>query len=530
VSSRESRVRRVLEHTIDIDATPDQVWEALTGFEDYEGWNPFMRSIAGAPEVGSRLRIELDPPDGRKIVVSPSVVVADPGRELRWRGALPLGLFTGEHAYVITPAESGSRVVHRGWYRGFLVRILGSVIDRTSLGFERMHRALKQRAEELGPPVIGSLPALEGTELGIRGFAAHGSAILTEAARVVASVLGVERVGVLGLARDGQTLVLRAGVGWPAGGMGKVRATAGDGTPAGYALVHSEPLVTADVALDPRLRTLGAAETAGVVGGMAVRIQDGGRPLGVLDVWTRTPREFGESEVAFVQSVAGIVASALAVGASEARGSAAVSALLAAAEAERVRVATELHDDTLQTLTAMRLTIDRLAAAWVRGDEAAASQAVEAARNMISEAIDRTRRLAFAIVPPLLAEGGIGGALRALPEALGMQADVTADVVTTRHATSGELLCYRTVEELLRNARDHAEARHVWVEVHEHPGELAGEVTDDGVGFDVEAVLDDPARLGLLSLAQRLDSIGGRLTIQSSPGAGTRVAFEIPIR
>jgi signal transduction histidine kinase len=111
-----------------------------------------------------------------------------------------------------------------------------------------------------------------------------------------------------------------------------------------------------------------------------------------------------------------------------------------------------------------------------------------------------------------------------------MQADVTADVVTTRHATSGELLCYRTVEELLRNARDHAEARHVWVEVHEHPGELAGEVTDDGVGFDVEAVLDDPARLGLLSLAQRLDSIGGRLTIQSSPGAGTRVTFEIPIR
>ncbi len=523
-------MRRVLEHTIDIDATPDQVWEALTEFDAYAGWNPFMRSISGAPQVGSKLRIELAPPDGRRIVVSPSVVVAEPGRELRWRGALPLGLFTGEHAFVISEAETGARVVHRGWYRGFLVRLLSRVIDRTSLGFERMHGALKERAEELSPPVIAALPALEGTELGIRGFEAHGSAILTEAARVVASVLGVERVGVLGLARDGETLLLRAGVGWPAGGMGKVRATAGDGTPAGYALMHPEPLVTTDVATDPRLRTLGAAETSGVVGGMAVRIQDGGRPLGVLDAWTRTPREFGTSEVAFVQSVAGILAPALAVGASEARGSAAVSALLAAAEAERVRVATELHDDTLQTLTAMRLTIDRLAAAWARGDEAAAAQAVEGARSMITEAIDRTRRLAFAIVPPLLAEGGVGGALRALPEALGMRADVTADVVTTRHASSGELLCYRTVEELLRNARDHAQARRVWVAVREEQGELAGEVTDDGVGFDVDAVLDDPARLGLLSLAQRLDSVGGRLTIQSSPGAGTRVAFEIPIR
>ena len=66
--------------------------------------------------------------------------------------------------------------------------------------------------------------------------------------------------------------------------------------------------------------------------------------------------------------------------------------------------------------------------------------------------------------------------------------------------------------------------------VHEQHGELAGEVADDGVGFDPTAVLDDPARLGLLSLAQRLDSVGGRMTIQSSPGAGTRVRFGIPIR
>ena len=523
-------MRRVLEHTIDIDATPEQIWEALTGFDAYEGWNPFMRRVDGAAVVGRKLRIELAPPDGRRIVVSPSVVVADPARELRWRGALPLGLFTGEHAYVITGDETGSTVVHRGWYRGLLVRLFGRVIDRTAMGFERMHSALKERAEEMTPPVIAALPVMGATELGVRGFEAHGSTLLTEAARVVASVLGVERVGVLGLARDGESVVLRAGVGWPAGGVGRVRATAGDGTPAGYALMHPEPLVTRDVATDPRLRTLGAAETAGVIGGMAVRIQDGGRPLGVLDAWTRTPREFGSAEVAFVEAVACVLAPALAVGASEARGSAAVAALLAAAEAERVRVATELHDDTLQTLTAMRLTIDRLAAAWQRGDDQAADQAVEGARQMVSEAIDRTRRLAFEIVPPLLAEGGVTGALRALPEALGMQADVTSDVVTTRHANSSEFLCYRAVEELLRNARDHADARNVRVAVHEQHGELAGEVADDGVGFDPTAVLDDPARLGLLSLAQRLDSVGGRMTIQSSPGAGTRVRFGIPIR
>jgi signal transduction histidine kinase len=382
----------------------------------------------------------------------------------------------------------------------------------------------------LSPPVIAAFPLPGSPALGIRGFETHGSTLLTEAARVVATVLGVERVGVLGLAPDGETLILRGGVGWPAGGTSRVRATAGDGTPAGYALMHAEPLVTRDVAADPRLRTLGAAETAGVVGGMAVRIQDGDHPLGVLDAWTRSDREFGTAEVAFAQSVAAVLAPALAFGASQARTAAAVSALLAAAEAERVRVATELHDDTLQTLTALRITIDRLAAARERGDEPAADAAVNAARRMVTDAVDRTRRLAFEFVPPLLAEGGVSGALRALPEALGVDAVVTADVVTTRHATSSELLCYRAVEELLQNAGDHADARQITVEVHERLGRLVGEVADDGVGFDVGSVLDDPGRLGLIALTQRLDSVGGRLTIQSSPGAGTRVRFEIPIR
>ena len=61
---------------------------------------------------------------------------------------------------------------------GLLVRIFGSVIDRTGRGFEHMHSALKERAEELSPPVIAALPMLSGTELGIRGFEAHGSLVL----------------------------------------------------------------------------------------------------------------------------------------------------------------------------------------------------------------------------------------------------------------------------------------------------------------------------------------------------------------
>jgi signal transduction histidine kinase len=523
-------LHRVFEHTIEIRATPEEVWRTLARFEAYRTWNPFMTRVSGAAEVGSRLRIELEPPQGRRITVTPSVLVADPGRELRWRGRLPLGLFTGEHAYVIETAGTGARVTHQGWYRGLLVRLFGGTIDRTAAGFERMHQALKRHVEERAPG--GGEESGAGwtiADLGIRGFEEHGEALLTEASRVVATVLGVDRVGVFGLARDGETLVLRAGVGWPPGGVGGVRATAGDGSPAGYAIAHSEPLVTTDALADRRLQAHATPETVGVIGGMAVRIEDGGRPLGVLDAWSRTRREFGGAEVAFVQAVAGLLGPALAVGASEARGHAAVAALLTAAEAERVRVAAELHDDTIQTLTAVRFTLDRLLSAWDRGDREAAAAGARAAETMLTDAIERTRRLTFGIVPPLLTEGGLAGAVRALPERiLADRCDVEVDVHVGRHPDRIELLCYRAVEELLQNARRHARARHVRVVLQDEDGGVAGEVDDDGVGFTLDAVVDRPGRLGLLELAQWFDSAGGRMTIDSTPGRGTRVRFSVP--
>jgi hypothetical protein len=142
-------VERGFEHTIEISAQPHTVWDALTRFDAYPVWNPFL-AVEGVPVVGAPLRIRLTPARGRQWVVSPHVVEAVPDERLRWAGRLPLGLFSGEHGYVIERLpEGGVRVTHRGGYRGLLVRVLGGVIDQTSSGFERMQRALKAYAEGL---------------------------------------------------------------------------------------------------------------------------------------------------------------------------------------------------------------------------------------------------------------------------------------------------------------------------------------------------------------------------------------------
>ena len=151
--ARESRVRRVLEHTIDINATPEQVWEALTGFEAYEGWNPFMRRVAGA----ARGR-EQAPDRARAAARAPDRGLALGGRRRSRRvSCAGAALCRSGSSRASTPSSSrlpkqARRVVHRGWYRGLLVRLLGKVIDRTG----HRVRAHAQRAQGAGRGAVAA--------------------------------------------------------------------------------------------------------------------------------------------------------------------------------------------------------------------------------------------------------------------------------------------------------------------------------------------------------------------------------------
>jgi hypothetical protein len=141
-----------LHSEIEIAASAQRVWRILTDFASYPRWNPFIRRISGEPTTGERLEVRLEPPDSRGITLRPTVLRAEPTRELRWLGHLLVpGLFDGEHRLVIQPiAENRVRFVQRETFKGLLVPLLArSLDDSTRRGFEEMNRALKVRAEAL---------------------------------------------------------------------------------------------------------------------------------------------------------------------------------------------------------------------------------------------------------------------------------------------------------------------------------------------------------------------------------------------
>ena len=134
---------------IEIEATPDRVWEILTDFAAYPEWNPFIQMIQGQAAAGSKLEVRIEPPSGRAMTFKPTVLEAAPRQELRWLGrVLVPGLFDGEHSLRIEPiGDSRVRFVQAERFSGVLVPLFGKSLEKTQRGFTAMNEALKRRAE-----------------------------------------------------------------------------------------------------------------------------------------------------------------------------------------------------------------------------------------------------------------------------------------------------------------------------------------------------------------------------------------------
>ncbi len=138
-------------HEIDIDASPEAVWQVLTDLEHYPDWNPFITSAVGRPEVGERLVNRLQPPGGRAMTFKPHVTVVEEEKTFEWLGKLgPSGVFDGRHRFELEATPTGTRLTQSESLDGILVRLLRRSLDTTTkLGFEAMNLALKTRAESV---------------------------------------------------------------------------------------------------------------------------------------------------------------------------------------------------------------------------------------------------------------------------------------------------------------------------------------------------------------------------------------------
>ncbi len=140
-----------LSSDIEIQAPAERVWPILTDLARFPEWNPFMRRAAGLVQPGARLEVFIQPSGARGVTFRPTVLKAEPNRELRWLGHLLIsGLFDGEHILTLEPlAPDRCRFRQREIFTGLLVPLLARSLDRDTLrGFNEMNQALKARAEQ----------------------------------------------------------------------------------------------------------------------------------------------------------------------------------------------------------------------------------------------------------------------------------------------------------------------------------------------------------------------------------------------
>lgn len=249
----------------------------------------------------------------------------------------------------------------------------------------------------------------------------------------------------------------------------------------------------------------------------------GGNPDGtlVLDQRIGTP---GADDFEALGILGQLIGGALAARAREARLATLVAELLGAQEAERSRVAHELHDGVMQTAAALARRLDLAA----DGDPADLVLAADQARTLVRE----LRQVIAGMRPLALDDLGLAAALRQLIDDAGEDADVTLDVaLAARPPVVIETALFRIVQEGFNNARAHAgTGARISIRVHAADGRYRAEICDDGRGFDpgTPPVAAGRRGFGLAYMRERIDRLGGGLAITSAPGKGCRIVAELP--
>jgi DNA-binding NarL/FixJ family response regulator/signal transduction histidine kinase len=344
----------------------------------------------------------------------------------------------------------------------------------------------------------------------------------------VAQTLKVEYCQIVELLPLGQELLMRAGLGWREELVGLASEGVRLDSQVGYTLLSEEPVIVEDLNTETRFRPPALLNEHGVVSSVTVVIAGRGGFFGVLGVYTKSRRTFSEDDVTFLQAVANVLAMRIEREEADKR-------LEEARKAERSRIARDLHGEALQDLT---------------------ETLVEAQR---AQSISKDPKLTHSLERQVAALSRIGPQLRGVIYNLRLEGDQdrpflelldslvelhrgmapVCDIHLETHdgvlegplgETGRELL--HIAGEALTNTRRHSEARNVWVRVGSSEEQLYAEVEDDGRGFDVaEEPSTTAARggVGLRGMYERARALGGKLNIESEPGGGTKVLFELAL-
>jgi two-component system, NarL family, sensor kinase len=321
------------------------------------------------------------------------------------------------------------------------------------------------------------------------------------------------------------------------GCVGKIRLPVGEGV-SGWVASHRSPaVISSEKEADARYRYFPELGGRSYTSMVSVPMESGVCGLvGVLNVHTRARRDFTERDVRLLVSIGRLVAGAVhqarlhrRLAARERAAERFAEQVIGAQEAERRRLAGDIHDGITQRLVSLAYHLDAAADAVGRDAEVAGRE-LDRARELTDLTLLEAHAALAGLRPPVLEDLGLADALASLARSVA-QVPVSVAADDCRLPEHMEIALYRIAQEALQNIVKHADAGSAQVELRCDAARALLRVSDDGRGFDIGARADDStsSSYGLRSMAERAELIGGRLAVTSRPGVGTIVTAIVPL-
>jgi signal transduction histidine kinase len=275
---------------------------------------------------------------------------------------------------------------------------------------------------------------------------------------------------------------------------------------------------------EARLRERLGAEAA-----LVVPLLFRGRAVGALVALDREAggTDFDKEDLRLLQAFAASAATAVAT--AQGVESERLQQQVEISERERQRWAQELHDDALQGLAAIRISLATALLGDAPGGAGRIEEAAEETVARLEDQINELSRLINDLRPATLERLGLAGALKALAEEYSARGDIGIETeieISEKFGGEEERVVYRLVQEALNNVVKHASANSATVSARLVDHRVEIEVRDDGGGFDPGSIADGR---GLTGMHERIEALGGEIEVSSEPERGTRVSAQVPV-
>ena len=310
---------------------------------------------------------------------------------------------------------------------------------------------------------------------------------------------------------------------------------------AGRAAQLEKPIYVDNISEDPRL-TRSVVIKEGLRAFTSVPLRSKNKVLGVMNIASHKVRRFTAEDIRLLNNIGNQIAVAIENAKlynevqrkEEIRGEV-LNLVISTQEEERKRIARGLHDETSQALTSLAVNLEAVIAI-LPSDADEAKAKLRGVQALAVKTLDEIHKVIYELRPTLLDDLGLVAAVEWYAEnyleAAGIKVHVETDGLERRLPAQIETALFRIIQEAATNIIRHANAGKTSLSLEFSETSVAVHIKDDGKGFDLDEVMrtkDSGRGLGLLSMQERAELMGGHLSIRSRPGLGTRIAVKIPI-